>query len=136
MSPVVAVLWTVTVEAAASTLSILIRVDPALVPVPKTWVKHLVSYVDKGIIFGLRPENIHDVIYSPPGIMPVRIPATVDVTELIGNEIFLHLLIEDKPFLARVDPRTSARPGHRIEVMLDLSRMHAFDPDTEQNLIG
>ncbi|MFQ6026310.1 MAG: ABC transporter ATP-binding protein [Dehalococcoidia bacterium] len=106
------------------------------VPVPETWAKHLVHYVDRRIIFGLRPENIHDIAYSPPGIMPVRIPANVDVTELIGNEIFLHLLSEDKPFLARVDPRTTARPGHRIEVMLDLSRMHAFDPDTEQRLIG
>ena len=58
--------------------------------------------------------------------------AKVDVTELMGNEIFLHLIMEnDQPFLARVDPRTKARPGHDIQVAFDMAQMHTFDPQAE-----
>jgi len=64
---------------------------------------------------------------------PVR--ATVDVTELMGNEIFLHLLIGDKPFLARVDPGTKARPGQEMQVVFNMAKMHAFDPVTEQAIV-
>ncbi len=58
--------------------------------------------------------------------------AMVDVTELMGSEIFLHLVADGKPFLARVDARTRARPGQEIRVVFDVARMHAFDPETEQ----
>jgi multiple sugar transport system ATP-binding protein len=56
----------------------------------------------------------------------------VDVTELMGNEIFLHLVEGGKPFLARVDPRTRARPGQEVQVVFDMARMHAFDSETKQ----
>ena len=49
----------------------------------------------------------------------------------MGNEVFLHLRSGPHEFLARVDARTGARPGMEIDVALDLSRMHAFDPETE-----
>ena len=105
-------------------------------PVPREKAMGLTPYIGKEVIFGIRPENIHDVEYSPQGIAAAKIRARVEVTELMGNEIFLHLLSGDKPFLARVNPRSSARPGHDIEVALDMSRMHAFDPQTEQALPG
>ena len=39
-------------------------------------------------------------------ITPAPITAEVDVTELMGNEIYLYLLTGKKSFIARVDPRT------------------------------
>ena len=59
--------------------------------------------------------------------------ARVDLTEMMGNEIFLHLLLDGgEPFLARVDSRTRARPGHDIQVVFDMDRAHAFDLTTEE----
>jgi multiple sugar transport system ATP-binding protein len=104
-------------------------------PVPKEKATPLTPYIGKEIIFGIRPESIHDVEYSPQGIAAARIKARVDVTELMGNEVFLHLLNGNQPFLARVSPRTSARPGHDIEVALDMSQMYAFDPQSKQALL-
>ena len=33
-------------------------------------------------------------------------------------------------FVARLSPRTEARPRSDIELVVDTSRMHFFDPDT------
>ena len=33
---------------------------------------------------------------------------------------------------ARVNPRTTARPGDTIQIALDLSKIHIFDKETEQ----
>jgi multiple sugar transport system ATP-binding protein len=101
------------------------------VPVPEGRVNDLLPYQGKEIVFGIRPENICDPECQPTTIeAPVK--ALVDVTEVMGSEIFLHLVADGKPFLARVDPRTRARPGQEIQVSFDMTRMHAFDPETEQ----
>jgi multiple sugar transport system ATP-binding protein len=101
------------------------------VPVPEERVNDLLPYKAKEIIFGIRPENICDPKCQPVTFeAPVK--AMVDVTEVMGSEIFLHLVADGKPFLARVDPRTKARPGQEIQVSFDMTRMHAFDSKTEQ----
>ena len=102
------------------------------VRVPDSKAADLLPYLGKRVTFGLRPENIHHEEFRPPNIEAAPVTADVDVTELMGNEIFLHLLLADgTPFMARVDPRTDARPGQNIQVAFDMSRMHAFDPGTE-----
>ena len=56
----------------------------------------------------------------------------VDITELMGNEIFLYLLTKDgKECVARVDPRSKARVGNDMTVVIDMDRMHIFDRETE-----
>jgi hypothetical protein len=39
-------------------------------------------------------------------------------------------------FLARVDPRTRARPGSDVEVVFNVGRLYAFDPETERSLLA
>jgi multiple sugar transport system ATP-binding protein len=102
------------------------------VRVPDGKVSDLLPYFGKRIVVGIRPEDVHDQEFPPPNIEVAPVSATVDVTELMGNEIFLHLLMEDgSPFLARVDPRTRARPGQGIQVAFNMAHMHSFDPETE-----
>jgi multiple sugar transport system ATP-binding protein len=90
------------------------------------------SYAGKQVVFGTRPEDIHDREYVPPGIRAEPLTATVDVTELMGNEIFLYLLIGGKQFIARVDPRTRARIGTEMDVVVNMDNTHLFDRETEQ----
>ena len=71
---------------------------------------------------------------QPPGITPAPLKADVDVTELMGNEIFLYLLTGKKQFIARVDPRTHARAGEQIDLIVNMDNMHIFDPQTEKML--
>ncbi len=56
----------------------------------------------------------------------------MDVTELMGNEIFVYLLTGQKVFIARVDPRTKARVGNEMDVVINMDNTHLFDRDTEQ----
>lgn len=89
-------------------------------------------YVDKSVVFGIRPEDIADPNYAPPGIKPQMINAKVDVTELMGNEIFLYMNAGDHVFTARVDPRTNIKMGDDVQVAFNMANMHVFDRDTEQ----
>jgi multiple sugar transport system ATP-binding protein len=88
-------------------------------------------YVGKQVIFGTRPEDIHDREFTPPSIRADAMTATVDVTELMGNEIFVYLLSGQKQFIARMDPRTSARVGNQMDLAINMDNIHLFDRDTE-----
>ncbi|MCB0201761.1 MAG: sn-glycerol-3-phosphate ABC transporter ATP-binding protein UgpC [Caldilineae bacterium] len=88
----------------------------------------------KEIIFGVRPEDIQTRQYAPPGIHPAYMDAKIDVTELMGNEIFAYLLTGKKVFVARLDPRTQAHVGENIDLTVAMDKIHMFDPKTEQRL--
>ena len=88
----------------------------------------------KKVIFGIRPEDVFAAQYAAPGITPSELKAEVDVTELMGNEIFLYLLAGKKQFIARVDPRTHTRSGEMIDLLVNMDNMHIFDPQTEKTL--
>ena len=86
----------------------------------------------KQVIFGIRPEDIHDADFVPPGVHSAVIESKVEVTELMGSEVILYLSSKDQPFLARVDPRTKARVGNTMGVSLNLDNIHIFDKQTEK----
>jgi multiple sugar transport system ATP-binding protein len=104
------------------------------VDVPEEKARGLAAYLGKQIVFGIRPENIHDREFGRPGVVSAPVQATVDVLEPMGSEIFLYLLCGDRQCLCRVDPRTRARAGQQVEVDFDMSQMHAFEPQTEQTI--
>jgi len=87
--------------------------------------------VGKPIIFGIRPENIHNPEFAPPGIIAQPVDAVVDVTELMGNEIFVYLKSGDHNFVARVDPRTRYQINDKVQVVFNMNNMHIFDRETE-----
>jgi multiple sugar transport system ATP-binding protein len=88
-------------------------------------------YDGKEVIFGIRPEDIHNPQFAPPGIHAEPIEAKVDVTELMGNEIFLYLVAGKNSFVARVDPRTRFNIGDRVQVVFNMDNFHIFDPSTD-----
>jgi len=101
------------------------------VPPDKAQVYAEQGYLGKDVIFGTRPEDIYDPDYVATTIYEQRIQTTVDVTELMGNEVFVYLLTGDKQFIARVDPRTKAHVGGSFDAVVNMDRMHIFDRDTE-----
>jgi hypothetical protein len=74
---------------------------------------------------------MHGPADLPPDARGYRFQARVDVSEMMGNEKLLHLIIGTHRLLARVDPRTQARPGQDIELTLDVERLHIFDAKTQ-----
>ena len=106
------------------------------VKVPDKYVQQprVQSRIGSEVVFGIRPEDIHAPNFAPPGITGQPVEAVVDVKELMGNEIFLYLLAGDKQFIARVDPRTDAPLHEKIQMIMDMDKMHLFDPRTEEAL--
>ena len=100
--------------------------------VPASRASRYESYVGKDVIFGIRPEDIHDPNFTPSEIVPSLVETTVDVTELMGNEVFIYLTLGAGSFVGRVDPRTSFRPGGRVQVALNMEHMHLFEVEGDQ----
>lgn len=92
------------------------------------------SHVGKEVILGVRPEDIHDANYIPPGITPSGLSANVEVIEQMGNEMIIYLEQGGKSFIARTDPRTQARVGGELDIVVNLDNMHIFDRETEISL--
>ena len=65
---------------------------------------------------------------SPDSVIDV----TIRVYELLGAEVFLYFDIDQFNCTARVNPRTTARPGDTVKMALDLSKLHVFNKETEK----
>jgi multiple sugar transport system ATP-binding protein len=115
----------------------------------------LSSYVGGSVILGLRPEHMEDAAIKA-GPPDQRLSAVVDLREALGSEVLLFLSLdgsgirdapatatltdgigadEEEAFdraavVARASAESKARAGDRIEVSVDVSKLHFFDPET------
>jgi len=102
------------------------------ITVPENKAGPYQPHAGKSVILGIRPEDIHDPSFAPPGIHTALVPAHVEVTELMGNEVFLYLNTGNKNYVGRVDPRSQARIGQDIQVAMNLDNMQLFEKESEQ----
>lgn len=102
------------------------------IKLPDAKMKKIIDggYIDKEVTIGIRPEDIHDEEVFINNSPNSTFNAEVKVYELLGAEVLLYLEIEQFDVTARVNPRTTARPGDVIKVAMDLSKMHIFDKET------
>jgi multiple sugar transport system ATP-binding protein len=106
------------------------------------------------VVLGIRPECFEDATLAQPGkptldiepsvveelgsevhaLFPVKAPpVTAERLDVAPTEASL-LLEAHSLFTARLDARTSARPGGPLKVAVDPERFHFFDPETGENL--
>ena len=111
-----------------------LRIDagPFRLEVPSGVAPRLGASGERPVVFGIRPEHIHDSDFVPPGVVPAKVEANVDIVEQMGSETLLHFERSGTRFTARVDSRTKARSGETTRVVWDLSHIHLFEPDSEQ----
>jgi len=102
-----------------------------ILEVPEDRVAVCRQHLGKEVIFGIRPEDIHDPEFAPPGIAKALVEAKVDVTELMGNEVIVYLVTEKAQFLGRFDPRTGVRVGGMTHAAFNMDCMQLFDKQTE-----
>jgi multiple sugar transport system ATP-binding protein len=103
--------------------------------VPADKRQTLLPYSGQEVILGLRPENIHDTRFVPPGVQQSDLRGRVDVTELMGNEIFVYLVVGNTTYIARVDPRSDVQAGDEVTVVVNMDRMKVFDRRTEEAIL-
>ncbi|MGJ3247988.1 MAG: ABC transporter ATP-binding protein [Elainellaceae cyanobacterium] len=93
------------------------------------------SHIGIPIVFGIRPEAIHDPDYVPPGIDADIVRATITVTEMMGNEVIAYFATADRhESVARVDRRSQLRVGQTVSMVFDMESFHLFDPTTQERI--
>ena len=106
------------------------------VPDDKANAPELQEYIGREVVAGLRPECIFDDPDTIAKYPDSTLTAEVEVTELMGAEIYLYLNVgEEGKLTARVPSRSTTRAGNSIQIAFDTSRMHIFDKDTERCII-
>jgi multiple sugar transport system ATP-binding protein len=106
--------------------------------VPEEKKPRIADVADENVILGIRPENIFDVRLSPttkPG-QGNTIMAAIDVVEPMGASATVYLKCGKDSLVAVVDsesPLVGANPGEKIELVVDTTRIHLFDPATRRS---
>lgn len=88
-------------------------------------------YIDKPIIFGIRPENIELAEQADTS----TVAGSIEVAEPMGAETFLTLATGGGHlFSAKVHAEHVFKLAENVALRFDLAKAHLFDPDTEQVL--
>ena len=120
------------VEAKGDT--VYLNVADLSIPLPPAKSKKIIDggYVGKTVTFGIRPEDIYDSQMMVEAKSESTFETTIRVYELLGAEVFLYADVAEFPITARVDPRTTARPGDKVKFAIDVEKIHVFDKETEK----
>ena len=90
------------------------------------------AYEGKDVIMGIRPEHVGlpGLTEIPQGVNQLR--GKVVVVEPLGAQTDLIIHIGDQPMTVKVEGQALVNPGDDIDILVDQTRLHAFDPSTEQ----
>ena len=102
------------------------------IPLPPAKSKKVIEggYEGKTVTFGIRPEDVYDSEMMIEAAPAAVFESTIRVYELLGAEVFLYFDLEEFAMTARVDPRTTARPGDVVKFAIDVEKIHVFDKET------
>jgi len=104
--------------------------------VPEKWTADLKPHLGSAVALGLRPEDIYVRADLPAGITGSAVQARLEFQEMMGNEIFLHLVDNGDSFVARVSPRARVIAGEAVDLMIDTAKIHLFDVKTQAALLS
>ena len=92
------------------------------------------AYVDKKIIIGIRPEDMHASL-TQSAKEGVSITSMVEVVEPMGSEIYMYVDLGGQSVTARIlsDSEPEVNKPFVLDVMMD--NAHYFDIETEKTLV-
>ena len=134
-----------------------VELGEAVLPLPRSVLSRrpgLARYVGEELVVGIRPEDIADAALVPSA-NGASLPVRVTLAEALGAEVIAHFPLAgdvepvavaaapDSPGLeaaadagplltARLSPRSAARSGQPLRVVIDVERLHFFDPETDE----
>ena len=123
----------------------------------------LLSYIDRTVILGIRPEDMEDAALESGAPENRRLRTSVELREDMGSEVLVHFAIDCPPvltedtrelavdrgldveelestrtnqtlFVARFDADSTAAEDDRIEVLVDTRALYFFDPESGMSI--
>ena len=117
--------------------------------------KSLADFNDQKIVLGIRPEAFEDSVYANNKEFTERINIDVSLLEQLGSDTYIHFYKDIPPvqtkaieeiladegedisalgtetkFIARINPNATIEEGQNINLAIDPSKLHYFDPDS------
>lgn len=89
----------------------------------------LKAYAGRDIIAGIRPEDLK--IKNAEDLSNYKAKASVDITELMGSEIYVYFNCYGQKLICKTPADTVVKPDSEIEIAFDINKMHFFDKETE-----
>ncbi|MFH1037384.1 MAG: sn-glycerol-3-phosphate ABC transporter ATP-binding protein UgpC [PVC group bacterium] len=90
----------------------------------------LAPFRGREIVFGIRPEDVHQQKYAPDGCPESHLVAAVEEVEPLGAEMFVHFSAGSARFVGRIVIRDYIHIGESIDLVFDMSKAHFFDPES------
>ncbi len=111
----------------------------------------------RSVVLGIRPESFEDAAFASADLPALEVEVVVleelgsdahlffpvdappippEVLEDEGEDVAQLIASEDALLNARVDPRTRARVGATLRLVVDPARFHFFDPETGATLLA
>ncbi|HUW56833.1 MAG TPA: sn-glycerol-3-phosphate ABC transporter ATP-binding protein UgpC [Planctomycetota bacterium] len=106
----------------------------ATIPISARFVDRLRGYVDREVVFGIRPEDVSDRPPVGEAVATFQLATTVEVVEPLGDEMILYLKTPAHEFLGKVSSHGGISDGQALEVSLNVDKVHVFDAETGENL--
>jgi multiple sugar transport system ATP-binding protein len=104
-------------------------------PVPKALAAAARARDGGTVLVGIRPE-VFRRSSAAPSPLRAQIAAVIDVVEPLGDEVIVHARLGDTPLIGKLDPGDAPAMGDRVDLSVDLSRIHLFDGKTEDRIEG
>jgi multiple sugar transport system ATP-binding protein len=88
------------------------------------------------VLLGIRPEHVHvrGSRWSANVPQDKAFPATVELVEPAGDQVYVTFRSAPGTVVARVEPSLRPAPGASVDIWFDHGRLHLFDPKTETAL--
>ena len=99
----------------------------------KEHAEALQKYMGKEIYFGIRPE---DLAFSETPDEENNIPVKVTVVEPLGADIYLWLIVNNQPMVARTGPNHEFKVGDAANFIPKLEKARYFDKETELSILA
>ena len=115
----------------------------------------LKEYEGKEVVLGIRPEAFEDSVYANKKEFTEEINIDVSLLEQLGSDTYIHFFKDIKPvqteaieeiladegedisvlgtqtkFIARINPNATIEDGQNINLAIDPTKLHYFDPET------
>jgi multiple sugar transport system ATP-binding protein len=108
--------------------------DGGELPVPDFHLQNgsLSPYVGKSVIVGIRPESFS--LEGECQNLPISglINARVELSELMGAEVYLHVRCGKNKLIAKLPAHGAARPDVGVRLAVDCERLYLFDRESEK----
>jgi multiple sugar transport system ATP-binding protein len=101
--------------------------------VPASLESRLSSYLGKNLYIGVRPEHVSIQEYRH-GELDATATLRVDISEPMGNEVYLYFNSPTTQIVARVTSPVDPRPGSELKMYFDTTKAQFFNKEDENSI--